>query len=211
MDKLIKHSLSDWDINPGTCLNISTDFAVSSPSSLKYGGQGYLGGFDWIFLKEALGKSIPEGRLIWWDLWKYTSGANSYADFLTQALPPSPYNIPEDGYSIYHYYQYFRLYKYTGGSGAKVKQTVPTITLNQQTWYHFRLTWFRFTSADFAVTLRITLELEISGEWVEQLSYDKSPPPWDGTATNLVGYSCWSRNNDNTHYIDDTEIWEKTP
>lgn len=205
--KKLKHSLADWDFNTDTQLNISSDHFVSYPTSLKAGGVGYTPKWNYVFLKSTLAPNVKDGRIIYYHYPTDTFTLTGPPFFRAQALPPE--TRPDNCYYILLNNASVNIYKRTAGVSVLKATGAHTQALDYYTWTQWRVTWWEFIGPELQPILRIIIDRQIAGEWVQQLLWDDTDPSWGDSAVNLVGFCPYSRNTDTTEWMDDTEVWEK--
>lgn len=209
MDKLIPihFSLGDWDFDPdGKFFVASTQF-VSAPSSLCTPLANFPANYQWLFLKTALGASIPQGRVITYERLQGTVIDDLWFYFRTQVIPIN--GFPANTYILTLVHSVYTLIQTVAGGNTSLKTGNLTYTRNAGTWYRHRLTFYTFINASLQTTLRVSFDTWVAGTWVQQFTWDIAPPLWEGSATNRIGFMVRGTSITNYHWLDDTEIWKR--
>jgi len=210
MNKLITphFSLADWYFTPGVGWMTDNTQYVSPPTAVTI-YQASTTQRRRIYLGDTLGLCIPEGRLATYH--RYFS--NSYKTMVLTWRCQSYTDIEMSDNSYY-----CRLFGDTYRIAKKVAGTETVFVLGDlpyarqiQTWERFRISWWLALNEEFSTVLRMLLEQEHDGEWVELPLATDTTPSWSESETNRVGIHIASRGfpGSQTH-LDDTEVWRKT-
>lgn len=209
MDKLIKHSLTDWEFSVARRPYIVATQYVSPPTSI---AGTYIAGqqkYGWFFLKEALAADLPEGRMVSWFRRHTGEGGLMRWYFRTQALPDGPTDYPANCYYYWETKTYGTIYRRVADSDTILASDPFPSPYSIDEWVHERLTFFQYVNVALQNVLRIIFEREIAGEWVEQISADDPANYWAESGTNRIGFYLRPYSNTSHTWMDDTEIWRK--
>jgi len=205
--KKLKHSLADWDFQPGQGLGIGTDQYVSSPSSLQEQLVDVPGKeIAWVFLKSSIRQKIQEGRFITYHRTTHAIWQDWFVYFWTQAKPIN--RFPANTYFIRFLTADITLGYMLNDAWNSIKVMPRDYEWNINTWYRYRVTWFTFLDASLETALKVIVDIEQAGEWVEKMNYNITDPLWLASDTKLVGFD-FRGSDTSPSWIDDTEIWER--
>jgi len=202
------HSLGDWDFEAGHFYFLDNTEYVSSPTSLCTPLSTPATTYFYVFLKDTLGKNIPNGRFI--TDWRFTGFVDRMEIYLRQQ-PPFVHRGTEDGYVVLvnPVAGHWRISRYTGGTGG-IENTESLTSLVVDTWYKIKLDFYEYLNADLNYILRIELFVEIDGEWVSQGHWDDSTPLFSDSEDNRLGFALRAYQVGAFAWVEDTQIWEKT-
>lgn len=209
MDRLIPvhHSLSDWEFETGHTYFISTDHFVGGPSSIcaPFAGPWYQ--YAYCYLKEALGKNIPEGMFVTYYM---NENVNTYWDIYFRQQIPLVHFGDQNGYRLrmYHPTREWRLYRYIAGGSATLK-TGDLNAINVDTFYLYRVRWYTYLNPQLQLVLRIELQQYLAAEWQSLGYYDDPTNQFADSDDNRVGFAVRAETDGRRQYLDNTEIWEK--
>ena len=207
MRKLIHHSLDDWDYRVGARLELATDKYISFPSALRTQSieEGYQD--ECIYLGDALGHNIPEGRIITWHRSEAQYLYNLWFFFRCQDTPYT--EPPQNGYFVYIEKDNVHLFCYEDGI-EKLHELQPvTPDLVRGEWYRFRITWFQYIEANLHKYLRTIVEIREDSEWKQLFLWNDEANKWAESDINRLGFSLRAEEHPHYRWIDDTEVWRK--
>jgi hypothetical protein len=210
MEKVAKghHSLADWDYRPGCPFGLYPDQFISPPSCLRNIENAESLTSEFFYLKASLAPCIADGRIVDWHRWTGSDVASSaYYLFRCQDCPET--GLPQSCYELIFQYGTLELFKMVDGSPQWLSSYDFAPNLNQNTWYHFRVTFWQYTGTDLNKVLRITFEMEIDEEWAEMWYFDDPLNLWAESEVNRIGFGGISTMSDHFQWFDDTEIWKK--
>lgn len=205
--KKVHHSLDDWDFDPDGKYSIDASQYVSPPTSLACPHEAGGSHYSWLFLKPALGSNIPDGRLITYERFLLDAGKEIRIYFRCQALPTN--DIPSNTYELRFAANQCILYQRLASVYLQLAIEDLSYARNINTWYHQRLSFYSWLNASLETVLTITLDTEIAGSWVQQLTHDIIDPLWQDSANNRIGIALTGLHPAFTQWLDDTEVWRK--
>ncbi len=210
MNKLTKRhfSLADWYFQPEIDWLITDTHYLSSPSSLTiWRVTGAHSGT--VFLKDALGKCIANGRLIINHFWQSTMYRTLWLIFRAQEYTTT--DFPLNSYYVRLFVNDYFLYRNVAGDRITLASgALPHLRVDD-TWEAYRLTWWIYIDEFLVVNLRVVFEQRHAGEWVEVFTHDDPDPQFSDSEFNRVAVRFDSFPNlTMTAHIDDTEVWKKT-
>ncbi|MBA7535663.1 hypothetical protein ES705_27921 [subsurface metagenome] len=200
------HSLADFDWSDVNKRALDTGLFVSPPSCLRC--RNDQAGFETVhFLcKHADTLDIPDGRIVCWMRTHHPNSAGFRLTFRNQCADGSA------DFANCYFIGIFTDTTYIGHRIAGDETYFRTITWAwaPDTWYHIRLTWESEPDPGNGTRIKITFELEVDDEWVQQgdTAYD-SADLWKDSGTNRVGGSRETHIS-YPNYEDDTEYWAKS-
>lgn len=181
---------SDWDFS-GAGWTIETAQYVSSPSSI-YSAAGL-----YLLCRKSTCQVLPEGQFVTW-LRRATTAAGLYAFFRNQtALGSAGY---QNTYAVIRSLGAGNaiLRRFNSGTPTDVGIFGSLGALSINTWYKFRVTWWRNWGK-----LRVRLERWTGSAWQQEGSdVEDATNQWDTSSVNRVGFSMQG-----SDYWDDTEIY----
>ncbi len=205
MEKLITpthHSVSDWDFSAGISYILDNAFFVSPPSSLKLFGitAPAVLRLNLCRLPDTL--NLPEGEVRSWTRYEHAM------------WPPRLFfrNQTALGSAVYSNTYFWVLQanvayfaRYFLGAYRVIGQFA--ISMNINTWEHWRCVWWNGTTPGHDEAIAVDLYKEVAGLWVQQGStlYD-TDNKWKDSAINRAGIGFTDRDNYDV-WFDDTEIW----
>ena len=210
MDKLIlptrerikvHHSLTDWDWG-AIVHDLDTAIYVTAPSSLHTQAANWANAA--ILCRHEDTVNLPEGRI---ETWKRAS--TTYTNFCFTFRHQAAVGTV-DRQNCYTLVckapdNNWQLYRYNNGDSTGFGYNTKIVE-SYNTWYHCRVTWW-----EEALTLRVMLEYEIDGEWVQQGIIEEDPDNWWGaTGRARVGFSLYSGATRH-QWIDDTDLYTRSP
>jgi len=218
MEKIaqLKHrSLTDWDFQVDSLLELNAAHYVSEPSSLAVPRQ-WTGYWEWLwaYLKASIDNCIPHGLLATW-LWMEREGTNTPWFWVrAQAVPPAGAGFvkPANGYAFHFTTAYVRIIRRVNNSETVLVTEDLANQLPARQWNHIAMFWetLDLGAGDF---LRLTFQVEVDGAWVTQATYDDTQDLWAGSSVNKVGFNlAGSFIREDEAYksrVDDTEIWRR--
>lgn len=207
MNKL-HFSLSDWIFPSPTYMAIRDDQYISSPTSLKslFSPEALRKEFVW--LKSTIAPCVKDGRFIDWYRWSHSTYQMKHILFRSQTTPPL--DIPSNCYYLNLRPNFAMLYARQAGIDSLVASCNFTPDLLQNTWYHYRMTWYSYLGEDLLEVMRAVFDIEVEGEWVEKFNIEDSINAFKDSEVNRVGFMARLRSSILNTWVDDTEIWQKT-
>lgn len=210
MDKLIPvhHSLLDWEFETNHTYFLSTDHFVEGPSSLCAPLSSPYLQYAYCYLKEALGKNIPEGMFITYYM---NEGLQNYWNIYFRQQPPLVHGANQNGYRVYvdHVFKKWRIYRYIAG-GSVLLFIGNLNPINVGTFYLFRVRWYVYLNPFLEKIFRIDLSQYLAAEWQPLGYYDDSTNQFADSEDNRVGFDVKAAATGQRQYLDNTEIWKAT-
>lgn len=199
------HSLSDWDYRPGCLFGLYTDQYVSAPSCLRPVASVAEETNEFFYLKAALAPEIHDGRIVDWR--RFESNAWTYGGYLFRVQDTPFDSFPLNCYRLHQTRDMSKLYKRVDGEETQLLEQANDPYDDVDTWYHWRLTFWQYAGGDLASILRITLEIEVDGEWTQLWYYDDADNLWAESEVNRIGFYATAYPDGKFTWRDNTEIW----
>jgi len=199
------HSLADWDYRPGCLFGLYADQYISAPSCLRAIVDPPEETIENFYLKAALAPEIHDGRIVDWT--RVQNDAYSYSGYLFRVQDTPFDSFPLNCYRLHKTREYSQLYRVMDGEMTKLLEQATDPYDDVDTWYHWRLTFWQYAGGDLASILRITLEIEVDGEWTQLWYIDDADNLWAESEVNRIGFYATAYPSGKFTWRDNTEIW----
>jgi hypothetical protein len=204
--KRLHHSLTDWDYSTPAPYVTEAQF-VSSPTSLAARYEPPFNRQGWAMCNLADTLCLPQGRLVTW----YRAPGYHPVSFLfrSQFNPSEEKNDPfYNAYEVKIQTSVWMIYRYENGVLTGLGEGNIPNPFNLNEWAHLRVTWYNWQFGIGESLLRIIIEEEVDGEWVQQAYVDDDANLFAESEDNRVGFQVIHANLAEPTCIDDSEVWE---
>jgi len=208
MDKLIKHSLADWDFEPGHKYYIQDFIYISSPSALCLPYEDTPENWKYAFLKNTLAPNLKQGVIVQNFRSDNMIGASERFHLYFRCPEPLLHRAT-NGYRLRLVFNRWHLDR----NDVNVANAYYTADLSHFTWYKMMLRFYTFLSSRLVLTLRIDFWIDYGAGYIHQFTHDDTDPLNEDSDTNRVGFSAYGgvyneASGWGTCFFDDTEVWE---